>query len=76
MTTLIFVSCSGLLESMTCFRQCQFYCVYFQDVFPLQSFEKDDQTALDQAEKDDACDKVEQLEKTPRKMLSRGGMIN
>uniref|UniRef100_H3CYD3 R3H domain containing 1 n=1 Tax=Tetraodon nigroviridis TaxID=99883 RepID=H3CYD3_TETNG len=41
------------------------------DVFPLQPFEKDDQPALDQSEKDDACEKVEQLEKTPRKMLSR-----
>lgn len=70
-----FVSCSGLLSSMTCLRQCQFCCVYFQDVFPLQPFEKDDQPVLDQSEKD-VCDKVEQLEKTPRKMLSRGEMIN
>lgn len=67
---------SGLLQSMTSLCQCQFYCVYVQDVFPLQPFEKDDQPVLDQSEQDDACNKVEQLEKTPRKMLSRGKMIN
>ncbi|XP_056883237.1 R3H domain-containing protein 1-like isoform X2 [Takifugu flavidus] len=42
-----------------------------QDVFPLQPFEKDDQPVPDQSEKDDACDKLEKTEKTPRKMLSR-----
>lgn len=54
----------------------QFYCVYLQDVFPLQPFEKDDQPVLDQSEKDDACDKLENFEKTPRKMLSRGEVID
>lgn len=44
----------------------------FQDGFLLQPFEKDDRGAQDQAEKEDGCDKVEKLEKTPRKMLSRG----
>lgn len=30
----------------------------------------------DQSEKDDACDKLEKIEKTPRKMLSRGETID
>lgn len=71
-----FGSCSGTLKSMIYVPESRFYCVYLQDVFPLQPFEKDDQPVLDQSEKDDACDKVEQFEKTPRKMLSRGEMID
>lgn len=62
--------------NLTCLRRCQFYCVNFQDGFPLQPFEKDDKPVLDQSEKDNSGDKVEQLEKTPRKMLSRGKMMN
>lgn len=49
----------------------QYSCIYFQDGFLLQPFEKDDQAAQDQAGKEDS-DKMEKLEKTPRKMLSRG----
>lgn len=57
---------------MTCLRQCQCDCACFQDVFSLQPCDKDHPPALEQAEKDDVCDKLEELEKAPRKMLSRG----
>lgn len=57
---------------MTSLRQFQCDCVCFQNVFPLQPCDKDHPPALEQAEKDDACDKLEELEKAPRKMLSRG----